>query len=164
MSRLQFRNVDAEPTDPVGTWPYEGLVAAIERGALSDWQRIAAELRAEPWGRIAASLDDYLGYADEDGVTALLGDALERARAAARDDATLAVASRVRELVASSGLTRGEFAARADTSASRLSTYCTGKVTPSAALMLRFEQVASSARAEPKPPTGSDATPPPTRP
>ena len=148
MSRLRFRNIDADPTDPVATWPYEGLVAAIERGALSDWRRIAAELRAHPWGRVAAALDDYLGYAEQDGVTALLGDALARARAAAREDATRAVAARVGELVATSGLSRAEFADRAETSASRLSTYCTGKVTPSAALVLRFEQVADSAKRE----------------
>lgn len=37
---LQFRNVDASPKDPVGTWPYEALVAAIERGLVPDWQPI----------------------------------------------------------------------------------------------------------------------------
>lgn len=143
MSRLQFRNVDAEPSDPVATWPYEALVTAIERGSLSDWRLIAAELRRRPWGRIAASLDDYLGYAEDDGVAALMRGALERARAASRAEASGRVAAQVRALVSASGLTRAEFAARAGTSAPRLSTYCTGKVTPSAALMLRFEQVAA---------------------
>lgn len=143
MSRLRFRNVDAEPSDPVATWPYEGLVAAIERGSLSDWRRVAAELRREPWGKIAASLDDYLGYGEETGVTTLMQDALARARAAAHEEAVHEVASQVRALVDASGLSRAEFAARAGTSASRLSTYCTGKVTPSAALMVRFQHVAS---------------------
>ena len=149
MSRLRFRNVDAEPSDPVATWPYEGLVAAIERGSLSDWRRVAAELRREPWGKIAASLDDYLGYGEETGVTALMQHALARARAAAHEEAVREVASQVRALVDISGLSRAEFAARAGTSASRLSTYCTGKVTPSAALMVRFQQVAAGALPEP---------------
>ena len=53
-----------------------------------------------------------------------------------------AVAAHVRELVAGSGLTAGRFAVRAGTSSSRLSTYATGKVVPSAAMMLRLERVA----------------------
>jgi hypothetical protein len=38
MTTLTFRNVDASPTDPVETWPYEGLVAAVERGSLSTYR------------------------------------------------------------------------------------------------------------------------------
>lgn len=33
---LSFRNVDADPSDPVESWPYEGLVTAVERGGLAD--------------------------------------------------------------------------------------------------------------------------------
>ncbi len=148
MSRLKFRNVDADPTDPVSTWPYEGLVTAIERGSLSDWRRIARELRREPWGAVAASLDDYLAYAEATGATALMQYALTQSRKTAHEAAVEQIAMQVRDLVAASGLTRAEFAARAATSPSRLSTYCTGKVTPSAALLLRFEQIANQTQAE----------------
>ena len=39
---LKFRNIDASPDDPVETWPFEGIIAAVERGALPDWRRLAA--------------------------------------------------------------------------------------------------------------------------
>lgn len=142
MSKLAFRNIDAQPGDPVAEWPFEGLTTAIERGALSDWRRIAAELRRSPWGRTAADLEHYASYAEPTGALTLLERALERAREQAEADDASAVASHVRALVDDSGLSRAEFAERAATSASRLSTYCTGKVTPSATLVKRFERVA----------------------
>ena len=51
-----------------------------------------------------------------------------------------AVAREVAKLVENSGLSRAEFATRVGTSTSRLSTYITGKVTPSAALLLRMRR------------------------
>lgn len=54
------------------------------------------------------------------------------------------VASRIRRAVSSSGLTSAEFARLVGTSASRLSTYCSGKVTPSAAMLVRIERTAKS--------------------
>ncbi|MDR1151363.1 MAG: helix-turn-helix domain-containing protein [Bifidobacteriaceae bacterium] len=44
--------------------------------------------------------------------------------------------------IALSGLTAREFARRLGTSESRLSTYATGKVTPSATLLIRMENLA----------------------
>ncbi|MFT4036429.1 MAG: helix-turn-helix transcriptional regulator [Patulibacter sp.] len=146
MSRLRFRNIDASPSDPVERWPYEGLVAAIERGAVSDWRRIIETITELPWGGAAANLDAYLAGADETGVTALMRRALHRSREAARTSETQAVAEQVRALIAASGLSRTEFAERAGTSPSRLSTYCTGKVTPSAALTLRFARISQAAQ------------------
>jgi len=64
-----------------------------------------------------------------------------RAREAAEASERRAVAAEVARLVDESGLARSEFASRIGTSASRLSTYVTGKVTPSAALMVRMRSV-----------------------
>lgn len=33
---------------PGSTWPFEGILAAIERGTLPDWRRLAASIRADP--------------------------------------------------------------------------------------------------------------------
>jgi transcriptional regulator with XRE-family HTH domain len=44
----------------------------------------------------------------------------------------------IREAIQRSGLSQAEFASRIGTSPSRLSTYASGKVTPSATLMLRI--------------------------
>jgi transcriptional regulator with XRE-family HTH domain len=67
-----------------------------------------------------------------------MGRAIAWAREAAEESEREAVAAEVSELVRASGLSRAEFASRIGTSASRLSTYTTGKVTPSAALLVRM--------------------------
>lgn len=137
---LRFRNVDASPSDPVDTWPYEALVTAIERGLVPDWQPIFAELRERPWGQVARRIERYLSYAPKTGVTTLFGLAIERAREHAERSERDEVASRVRTAIAASGLTAAQFAERIGTSASRLSTYATGSVTPSAHLLIRIER------------------------
>jgi len=139
-----FRNVDAQRADPVDRWPYEALVASIERGSVRDWALITRAVARDPWGEVARSVEDYLGYADESGATALLRRAVARARREAEDADRAAVATRVRELIVASGLTAAQLALRAGTSSSRMSTYVTGKVVPSAAMMLRLERIARS--------------------
>jgi hypothetical protein len=138
----RFRNVDTKPADPPATWPYEALVTVIERGSVHDWARVTRTIARDPWGEVARSVEDYLGYADESGVTALLRRAVTRARQDTEDADRAAVAARVRHLISASGLTAAQFAARAGTSSSRMSTYVTGKVVPSAAMMLRLERLA----------------------
>lgn len=54
------------------------------------------------------------------------------------------MAEEVRRLVDVSGLSLTEFASRMGTSVSRLSTYRSGRVTPSAALMTRMRRVSGS--------------------
>jgi len=144
VSRLQFRNVDAKPTDPVETWPYEALVTAIDRGLVPDWQPIFEEIRRAPWGVVARRIERYLGYREPDGVGALFTLAIDRARAAAEQSDRRAVAARVRQAVERSGMTQAQFAEAVGTSASRLSTYLSGKVTPSAALLVRIERTAEA--------------------
>lgn len=75
------------------------------------------------------------------GVAELMEGLLEQARRRAQADEREAVAAEVRRVVARSGLSKAQFAARIGTSASRLSTYLSGKVTPSAALMVRMRRL-----------------------
>lgn len=157
---VEFRNVDASPTDDVRTWPYEALVTAIDRGLVGDWRPIFIELRRSPWGRLARRVEQYLSYREPDGVSTLFSLAIERAR----DDADLAeraeVAARVRNAVTRSGLSNREFARLVGTSASRLSTYLNGKVTPSAAMLVRVERAAKELRpASTDPPSTHDRDP-----
>jgi transcriptional regulator with XRE-family HTH domain len=56
------------------------------------------------------------------------------------------VAAEIRNLVDGSGLSRQDFAERIGMSRSRLSTYISGRVVPSAALMVRIRRVAKIAR------------------
>jgi hypothetical protein len=139
---LSFRNVDADPSDPVETWPYEAMVAAIERGTVHDWAKITAAVRRDPWGHVARGLEDYLRYAEHSGVTELLRRVVQQARVEAETADRETVAARVRQLIRDSGLTAAQFASRTGTSASRLSTYASGKVVPSATMMLRLERAA----------------------
>jgi DNA-binding transcriptional regulator YiaG len=147
MSSLAFRNVDASPDDPVSEWPLEAVQTALERGGLSHWRRLARAVRSEPWGPVARQIEEVLTYSRPYGVAELM----ERVVADARDETAAnecsTVAEAVTRLVESSGLSRAEFAARIGTSTSRLSTYATGKVTPSAALMLRMDRLGSRSEA-----------------
>lgn len=136
---VQFRNVDASPEDDVRTWPYEALVTVIDRGLVPDWRPVFAEIRRSPWGPVARRVERYLSYRDPDGVSALFGLAVERARADVEKAARAEVAARVRAAVELSGLSRAAFAELVGTSPSRLSTYLSGKVTPSAAMLVRIE-------------------------
>jgi hypothetical protein len=137
---LAFRNVDASPDDDVRTWPYEALVTAIDRGLVPDWRPIFAEIRRSPWGPVARRVERYLSYREPDGVGTLFSLALDRARADAERSDRDEVAARVRAAVKRSGLAKTQFADLVGTSASRLSTYLSGKVTPSAAMLVRIER------------------------
>jgi len=137
---VRFRNVDASPTDDVTTWPYEALVVAIERGLVDDWQPVFAELRRNPWGAVARRVERIAAATDDVAAGRLFTLALCRARADAEGADRAEVAARVRAAIAASGLTASAFADEVGTSASRMSTYATGRVVPSAAMLVRIER------------------------
>ena len=137
-----FRNVEGSPDDPVDTWPYEGMVSVIERGNILDWAPLIDFIRHDPWGRVARNVEVYLGYSDLEDVSAffrlVLDDARERSEALERKEVQEIVESSWRR----SGLTRQDFAKAIGTSPSRLSTYLSGSVVPSAAMVVRMQRVA----------------------
>lgn len=138
MSALAFRNVDASPDDPVSEWPQEAIQTALERGGLEHWRRLADAIRTEPWGPVSRRVEEVLTYRRPYGVAEAMERSIARAREAAESSERQAVAAEVDALVRASGLSRAEFASRIGTSPSRLSTYVIGKVTPSAALLVRM--------------------------
>lgn len=139
---IAFRNVDIPPGAPVSQWPYEALVTIIERGSITDWAILSREIRDDPWGPVARQVEEFFSYQRPAGVTALLEYAIASARSQAEADERAAVAAEIGDLVARSGLTLAAFAERVGTSASRMSTYRSGRVTPSAALLLRMRRLA----------------------
>lgn len=139
---LAFRNLTITPRAPVAQWPAEAVQAALERGDLADWHRIAAEIRARPWGTTARQVEEVLSHAHPYGITEAMQTVLSRARERAEADERAAVAAAIREAIEISGLSQAEFASRIGTSPSRLSTYVSGKVTPSATLMVRISRIA----------------------
>jgi predicted XRE-type DNA-binding protein len=147
MSALKFRNINASVADPVETWPFEGILTAVERGTLPDWRRLAAAIRADPWGPVAQQVLEAVELSQPYGTTELLVTVIECARQEAAEAEREQVAREIRDLVAQSALSKRDFALRLGTSRPRLSTYMSGKVTPSASLMLRMRRVAAQAQA-----------------
>ena len=140
---LTFRNIDVSPEDPVEVWPTEAVLTALERGGLGHWRRLSAALREDPWGPVARRVEEALEVSRPYGVGVLMADMLAAAREQAERDERATVAAEITRLQAASGLTRAEFASAIGTSTSRLSTYLSGKVTPSAGLLVRMRRVAA---------------------
>jgi DNA-binding transcriptional regulator YiaG len=138
---LRFRNITASPDDPVESWPFEGILAAIERGTLPDWRRLAHAIAADPWGPVAQQVLEAIQMSSPYGTAELLAGVVARARERAAESERAEVASQVRDMVERSGMSQRDFAERIGTSRSRLSTYMSGKVVPSAALMVRMRRV-----------------------
>lgn len=124
----------------------EDLLEVFRSGDVSLWRRLVASTLAEPWsGRTDAHLsllDPEIRPGEFAGVRALA----EMTRRLAEEDERRAVADHIRATIASTGLTQREFATLVGTSPSRLSTYVTGSVTPSAAMLLRINRMAKRTR------------------
>ena len=83
---LQFRNINISPNDPVEQWGFEGLLTAIERGEVTDWNRIYKSLEANPYGKVSQELEEAI-IATEDshlgeGVAKMFSLALQQLRSA----------------------------------------------------------------------------------
>jgi hypothetical protein len=142
LSVLRFRNIRVTPDDPVSQWGFEGLLTAIERGSMKVWDQIAAELGRHPYGTVARLLEEeVIDAVAHEGERELFRRILLRARDRWEQEARSEVASRLRSLLALSGLNQRDFAIQLGTSASRLSTYLNGKVMPGADVLVRAERV-----------------------
>lgn len=138
---LAFRNLTTLPSDPVADWPTEAVQAALERGDLEHWHRLAAEIDRDPWGPTARQVEEVLRHTRPYGIAEAMETVIARARSRAEQRERAAVAREIRHAVDRSGLTHAAFASRIGTSPSRLSTYLSGKVTPSAALLIRIRRL-----------------------
>jgi hypothetical protein len=138
---LKFRNLPSTPDDPVDTWPFEGVLAALERGSLPDWQRLSAAIVNDPWGPVARQVEEAVSISRPYGTADLMEMVIAKARSDAADFERSEVAAEVRGLLLQSGLTQAALAERIGTSPSRFSTYVAGKVVPSAGLMVRLRNV-----------------------
>lgn len=143
---LKFRNVAISPDRPVSEWPGEAVLTALERGSLCDWRRLARAVQQEPWGPTARRIEQALGVRRPYGIAPAMEAVLAAARQQQVERERRAVAQQVRQLIAASRLKQSEFAAGIGTSRSRLSTYATGKVVPSAAMLVRMQQFARRCR------------------
>lgn len=130
MSRLQFRNLDVTPDDPVEEWGTEGILTAIDRGGFEDWVRVCRAFKSDPWGEVAQCTEEAVELAADKGASAFIAESLRRTRMSDKELFALKFSQWVREC----GLSRAELAKYLGTSRSRLSTYESGQVTPSAVI------------------------------
>jgi hypothetical protein len=138
---LLFRNVDAQVDEPVESWPAEALATALERGSLTHWRRIRRAIDRDPWGPVARVIEQIVADGQPYGVGPGMQRAIASARACWAAEEKRTVANELSALVAASGLTAAQFAERLGTSASRMSTYLSGRVMPSAALLVRARRI-----------------------
>jgi DNA-binding transcriptional regulator YiaG len=136
---VAFRNLTVSPDQPVEQWTTEGVLSALERGALKDWRRLARAVQAEPHGVVAEELLEAIEVTESRGVAAAMLQVVQNARMSEAE----CIARRVRSCIRRSGLIQAAFAAKIGTSQSRLSTYARGTVTPSAVVMARIERAAA---------------------
>ena len=141
---LSFRNLTVAPEDPVSDWGVEGILAAIDRGGLDDWAKVAAAVEAAPLGPVAGQLEEALEIAESVGAAALRGRVLDDARSTAEERSV----RRLQELAREADLSQQGLAERIGTSRSRLSSYLSGAVAPSAVVVERLEAVVRRRQSE----------------
>lgn len=133
---LAFRNLKVTPADPVETWGVVGIQTALERGTLQDWHRIAMAAK-DPESEVAQEFEAAAKISDRPAATWWVRRKLEILRASPEKKVTL----KLKRYVIESGLTQSQFAELLGTSGSRLSTYLSGKVAPSAVIMEKSDGI-----------------------
>src|SRR5674476_393157 len=127
---------------------YKGLAPRWHRWSdvVAVCRLLAAAIQDVPWGQVARYVKQAVAIAHPYGVSEVMTDIVAEARQAAEESERAQVAAEVRHLIGASGWTQARFAAGLGTSPSRLSTYVTGSVVPSATLMVRMRRVAADAQ------------------
>lgn len=105
------------------------------------WRGQAALIAANPWGPYPIELERMLREAGLTVPADRAADCAELYRRRTEKHERMEIARFIRQAVESSGMLQRDFAKLIGTSASRLSTYMSGGVTPSAAMMLRIARV-----------------------
>ncbi|MGH2888815.1 MAG: helix-turn-helix domain-containing protein [Solirubrobacteraceae bacterium] len=138
------RHVELDPGLPLELHPAEAIEAMLDRGSLSDWRRVAAEIRRDPWGRVARIVETITSWDEHSGVDALMREVIVRASEQVDRSGRERYAAQIRAWRARTGLSQREFARAAGTSAPRLSDYERAKVAPTTDVLARLEHVAAS--------------------
>lgn len=137
---LVMTDVDPSRPGPLLATPEE-VARTWDLGGLPAWRGQVAIIASNPWAPYANELKELALAADRPAPVHALDEAVKVYRTRFERRERELVAREIRALVAVSGLSQREFAALAGTSASRLSTYVNGLVTPSATMMVRIRRV-----------------------
>jgi len=126
---------------PVEFWPTAAIRAAVESGDLTIWQRIAAAIRRDPYGRTSRQVEEVLESSSSYGITKALEEVLVRSREHLEADERAEVGRQVQLLLDRSGLGQQEFASRIGVSAEQLISFLSGDVSPSAVQIVRMRRL-----------------------
>lgn len=137
---LVFEDIDPERASGEPITSVAQLHDLVDRGSIVEWREKLGAIAASPWGPYADQLLEVGRASDRPSTLAAIAGAIEQCQEWCRDRERDQVAREIRHLVAVSGSSQREFAARIGTSPSRLSTYVRGTVTPSAAMLLRIQR------------------------
>ncbi|MDQ6524984.1 hypothetical protein RB608_15300 [Nocardioides sp. LHD-245] len=122
------------------------LLRVLAHGSVAEWRAHLGMVAASPWGPYAHEL---LRLAERSRSAQALA-VVERTVALCRERREAAeralVARDIKECIARAGVSQRVFAAQVGTSPSRLSTYVTGAVVPSATMLLRIRRVSRRLR------------------
>ena len=139
--------VTAQPTSaphddrPVEFWPTSAIRAALDNDDLATWQRIAAAIKRDPFGRTARQVEEVLATARPYGVSTALTEVLDKAREHLAANERGEVARHVRELLDRSGLGVAEFASRIGVPGDEFTGWLDATGTPPATLMIRMRRL-----------------------
>ncbi len=137
---LVLTDVDPSRPGPLIRTPEE-VIQTWDHGGLRAWRGQIAILASNPWAPYGNELKELALAAERPAPVHAIDEAVKVYRSRFERRERELVAREIRQLVAMSGLSQREFAAMAGTSASRLSTYVNGLVTPSATMMVRIRRV-----------------------
>ncbi|MBV8349815.1 MAG: helix-turn-helix transcriptional regulator [Mycolicibacterium sp.] len=140
-SAPQTSQLSAHDDRPVEFWPTAAIKAAVDSGDLTIWQRIAAAIKRDPYGRTARQVEEVLESTSSYGITNALDEVLVRSREHLEADERAEVGRHVQLLLDRSGLGQQEFASRIGVSAEELTSYLNGDVSPSAVQMVRMRRL-----------------------
>lgn len=135
-----------EAPDPILT--VGGLEHTAQHDNAHTWRLHLARIAHDPWGPDSRPVLENSRHSSHPHIEATTAKIFERLRDRIEREERQTIANHVRELVHLSGLSQRAFAARIGTSASRMSTYVNGQVTPSATLLLRMTRVTAKLAAD----------------
>ncbi|OBB09442.1 hypothetical protein A5662_08675 [Mycobacteriaceae bacterium 1482268.1] len=126
---------------PVEFWPTAAIREALETDDLTVWQRIAAAIKRDPYGRTARQVEEVVESTQPYGVSKALSEVLSRTRENLEANERAEVARQIRVLLSRSGLRTSEFASRIGVPGEELAAYLEGKTSPPASLMVRMSRL-----------------------
>ncbi|GAA1525545.1 helix-turn-helix domain-containing protein [Nocardioides humi] len=138
--------VGAADPEPPAVDGEQALLAVFRDGHVPVWRALVGGIAADPWNGTTDRSLGLLDPAERPLEIASIRAVADVCRRDAEEAERQAVAAHIRSVIEQAGLTQRGFAALVGTSPSRLSTYATGAVTPSAAMLLRINRVARRLR------------------